>query len=217
MQPVTIAKVGLNLTAEVEVFGYTYPGPTPREVLARVSLGDAVNPLSGVGGTYTVRVYVNNVLISPDSQVPVNPGLLAAMVVSRPVPLMGDDVISIRAVGLPQDVAVNTVTTLLDMTPAQAQDLVGSGAVVVDHNYGGVDNLTVRTPDGAGVGGATVLAYLAADYAAGNRTPPFVKGSATTDSLGHWSCPLMLDPGSYTLLVYKQGAVQSQTVNLAVN
>jgi hypothetical protein len=77
--------------------------------------------------------------------------------------------------------------------------------VSVDHDYGGTNNLTYQTEDGAGVYRATIYIYLRSDYDAGRRDTDFVIDSATTDVDGHWERPVLLDPGEYVLLFFKRG------------
>jgi hypothetical protein len=89
-------------------------------------------------------------------------------------------------------------------------------AIAVDHNYPTLDNLTVQTATGVPVVGATIRAFLQVDYDAGLRTAAYVKGSTVTDSSGHWLTPIMLDPATYTLLIYKLGETLTTVVPLTV-
>lgn len=82
----------------------------------------------------------------------------------------------------------------------------GGGAVAVDHDTGGADALRYVDGGGAGVGGATVRAYVSADYVAGAYVD---RGRTATKSDGRWAAPLYLDPGvPYTLTFAKPGAYQ---------
>lgn len=90
------------------------------------------------------------------------------------------------------------------------------GAVAVDQDYGGDDSLTVVTEAGAGIDGATIRAYLASDYAAGNTGAAFIVSQTLTDVAGHWVTPMLLDPGNYTLLIFRQGLNLARVVPLTV-
>ena len=54
----------------------------------------------------------------------------------------------------------------------------GSGGILVDHNYGGVDALRYVVQGGVAVGNAEIHAFLTADYNAGNRTQQFRQGDS---------------------------------------
>lgn len=84
-------------------------------------------------------------------------------------------------------------------------DGVGTGDVAVDHSFGGTDALRYVDPDGFGIDGATVKAYLASDY---DAAPPAyrVRGQTATKSDGRWVAPLQLDPATaYVIVVEKVG------------
>ena len=93
---------------------------------------------------------------------------------------------------------------------------VGSGSVVVDHNYGGTDNLTVETAGGVGINNATIRAYLKTDYDAGNFTSEYIQATVMTDVNGQWESPMNLDPEVYTLYVFKQGQYGPATQEVTV-
>lgn len=109
------------------------------------------------------------------------------------------------------------------MATAEKQDQIiaavggGSGAVPVDHNYGGSDNYRYTTSNGVGIDNAVVNVYLLSDYNAGNRGLDFVKGSTITDVNGRWERPINLDPGSYMLYFYKQQAFGPDVALLVVS
>jgi hypothetical protein len=211
--------IGISIVNEQEVLNYVYTDAKPIEVIARLDLGITINNIAGPiagGGAYLLKMYVNNILVTPITTDLVDP-ISATVVASRPLPIYSGDVVSIRVVGQLTDQHINVLATLRLFTPAQLSDLIGSGHVVVDHNYGGTDNLTVVSTTGARVANATISAFLASDYNAGRRTSAFVVGMTTTDVNGHWVQPLLLDPGAYILLVYKQGEFQSATVALTVS
>lgn len=102
--------------------------------------------------------------------------------------------------------------------PSRDQDLpdAGCGSVEVDHNYGGEDALAYQLEDGRGVVGATILAFVAADYAAGLRAVSAAKAATTTLANGRWSYALKLDPGNYVLVYEKRGEYGPDTHELTV-
>jgi hypothetical protein len=215
MELARVVKLNFSLASEVEVLNYVYTGDEPIEVMARVMLGSATRPIAG-GGLYKSRIYLNDVVLSPESDVVVQPGRTETILVSRAIPLERDDVVSIRAVGLSTDLAVDAITSLRDVTPAKITDFTGGGSVLVDHNYGGTDALTVMTLSNVRIDNATILAYRRDDYLAGQRTSEFVVGQTTTNVDGRWVSPIMLDVGEYTLLVYRQGVITAKSFNLSV-
>jgi hypothetical protein len=215
MELARTARTAIDISSEADVLSYAHTGPDVVEVIARVDLGSQARPIAG-GGSYVLTFYIGDVPIMPVSSVDVDSDSGRAVVVSRPVPLNVDDEITIAVTGLAGDTAVDVTTTLRDGTPAKVTDLTGVGAVPVDHDYGGTDELAVRTATGAGVDGANVWAYRTEDYDAGRRGREFVVAAATTDAAGRWERPMLLDPGEYTLLVFKQGAINAKTHPLTV-
>lgn len=84
--------------------------------------------------------------------------------------------------------------------------LNGVGTVAVTPDYGGTGELMFLDPaNDAPIDNANVAAYLRADWDAGRRTNDFVRARALTQADGSWTNPLMLDPGDYTLLFFRQG------------
>lgn len=80
----------------------------------------------------------------------------------------------------------------------------GAGAIPVNHNTGGTDNLRFVDGAGAGIEGATIMAYVKEDYDDGIFT---MRGQAVTGADGRWMGNLMLDEDiEYTLVFYKPGA-----------
>lgn len=117
------------------------------------------------------------------------------------------------------DGKLDDVDSDLDVILAEVRDIdtgTGIGTVPVNHDYGGTDNYTYQTAAGAGIGGATIVVYLAADYNAGNRSSAFHQAVAMTDNSGRWRRSVMLDPGDYTLLYYKTGEFGPDLVGLTV-
>lgn len=215
MELARVTKLNANLVTGELLFSYTYSGDEAKEVMVRVDLGDVSKPIVG-GGNYVVKPFINDVPVSPASTVPVQGGVTRTILHSRVIPLEPGDVLSLSVIGVPGDTSVNAVSTIRDATPLRAEELIGAGAVSVDHDYGGVDALTVMTRDGRRIDNASVLAFRVEDYAAGRRQAQYAVGQTVTDVNGRWASPLMLDPGSYTLFVYKQGVIQAKTTNLTV-
>ena len=96
----------------------------------------------------------------------------------------------------------------------------GTGDVAITHDYGSADAYRIIDDSGNGVDGATVKAYLASDYAAGNLAVSFIKGETYTGtvsgSAGRWLAPLYLDAGVYTLVAEKPGVIRASTKTLTV-
>jgi hypothetical protein len=127
------------------------------------------------------------------------------------------DVLTITVIGDPTDTDVNTVTILSDATPAQAVDLTGTGQIIVDHDYGGADNLRYVTNDGGGIGGAIVRAYLSSEYSQGNRGRSYIVTETRTTTDGRWAQAMMLDAGTYTLVFYKHDAYGPDVQQITVS
>lgn len=216
MELARITKYNANLVLGDSLFSFEYTGDTPREVLVRVNLGDDSKPIAG-GGNYVLKPYINGVLLSPVATVPVQGGVTKTILHSRVFQLEPGDVLTLSVIGLAGDTAVNAVSSVRDATPIRASELVGDGAVPVDHNYGGTDAYTVIVSDGRRVDNATVLAFRSSDYAAGRRETQYAVARTSTDVNGQWTSALMLDPGDYVLFVYKQGVIQAKAVDLTVS
>jgi hypothetical protein len=194
----------LNISAEVTVLTYQYTGDDPIEVIARVSLGDLAKPIAG-GGNYTLCWYINGVLITPNKENAVGPGVTRTIMISREIPIETNDTIVLTAKGLPADTSVNTVASLRNVTPITKEEVTGDGSVMVDQDYGGADALSYKTGAGAGVANATIVVYLTSDYNAGNRSNAFIVAKTSTVVGGKWAFALKLDPNAYTLIYYKTG------------
>lgn len=106
--------------------------------------------------------------------------------------------------------------SVLDSLQKLTGQAAGSEAVLVNHNYGGTDVLRYVNPDGAGIDNATIRVFLTEDYSANRRSSEYVVAATSTNVDGRWARSLPLDPGSYTIVFYKQGAygpsVQAVTV-----
>lgn len=209
-------RTGINISVGAEVLSYTYTGTDPREVAARVDLGDSSAPIAG-GAPYLVEVYLNNVVVNPSTVIQVATGVTKTVVGSRPILIESGDLVSIRVRSSGGETSVNTVTTLRDATPAKATDLFGFGTVFVDHDYGGVDALQYVTPGGTPIASAEIRVYLRADYDANRKSASYIQARTVTRTDGRWANPLMLDPEEYTLLFHKSGAFGPNVVNITVS
>lgn len=215
MELARIAKENIDISAAAELFSYDYTGEAPKEVIARVDLGDEDKPIAGAG-SYVLQMRLNDTTISPDSRVDVAAGVTRTILVSRHIPISAGDVVAINVTGLPADTGINAVVSLRDATPLRADELTGAGATVVDHNYGGDASLTVMTPQGVRIDGADILAFRGEDYEADRRTAAYVVSRTRTNVNGEWASPMMLDAGDYTLVIFKQGVIQTKVVDLTV-
>ena len=93
----------------------------------------------------------------------------------------------------------------------------GNGIILVDHDYGGAGRLTYQTAYGVGVPDGSIIAYLTSDFLAGRRGNAYVIARTTTTANGLWERPMMLDPGDYTLLYFKQGVYTPTAAQLHVS
>lgn len=73
-------------------------------------------------------------------------------------------------------------------------------------------DMTFKTAAGAGIGGATVRAYLTTEYAAGLFS---VKGQTTTLDTGAWG-PLYLDPGAQYTITFERAGYATATTTVTV-
>lgn len=217
MELARVTKTGINIASETELLSYTYSGTLPREVLARVDLGDTGHPIVGNGTIYSLRFYINTIRVIPNADVFVPIGLTKTILVSRPIAISIGDIISIRVVGQPGDASVDTVTSLRDVTGLIASDVFGAGAAQVDHNYGGPDALAFQTASGVGIDGATILIFSQADYLAGNIATGFAYGrSLTTAPKGEWNTPVWLPAGTWVVYFTKPQAFYPATATIVV-
>ena len=216
MELKTETRSNLNIAIGSEAIDYTYDGFSPIEVVVRVDIGSMQQPIIG-GGNYSIDCYINNVLVSPASSTPVSPGVTKTIVISRPIPLRPNDTISIVVTGLPSDTAVTVTGSIRDITPVLMSEVVGTGTVLVDHNYPSSDYLTYLSPSGNGINGATIKVFRWDDYDSGNRSEIFVVARSTTVENGKWKNPVYLDPGSYTFVFSKAGLFGPDVINLTVS
>jgi len=84
----------------------------------------------------------------------------------------------------------------------------GSGTVIVNHNYGGTDNLKIIDENSSPLDDAEILFYLASDYNAGHTSSGYVKGQSLSTVLGEFEWNCYLDPATYYMIVNKDGYEQ---------
>lgn len=204
-----------NISDLLLILSYTNNTGRDVAVLSKVEIGSVSTPLVG-DGMYEIQVLIADSEILPRSTVRVLSQPYVT-VQSRHLSLQIDQVLEVYVKGRPGDTAVRVESVLVDVTPVLVSDLSGTGMVPVDHDYGGADALRIVDPDGAGVQDATITAYLAADYNAGNRTVNYVRGRTTTSVSGRWRSPLALDIGSYVLIVAKPSDFQTVAHALTVS
>lgn len=206
----------LDVSSEIQVLTYTYPvGKDPLEVITRVDIGSEDQPIVG-GNVYTVNFYINNVLVTPITNNNVPLGITKTIVISRAIPIDAGDIVKITVIGQPADNDVTVIASLRTATPLQESDIYGNGEIMVDHNYGGLDNYAYLTSGSIGIDNATILVFLKTDYDAGNRTDDYIKGRTLTTVNGRWKNPIMLDPDTYTVVAFKQGEYGPDTKTLVV-
>lgn len=215
----TIVAQQLNVSASIypsgEAIRYTNPYDRELIVLCEAELGSQDAPIAG-NGTYTLRVAIDDVEIVPDSTVTARADQTQITVQSRHLIVPASGVISIRVLGRTGDTAVYCRVTIYDVTPARNEDLFGTGTVIIDHNYGGLDALRIVAPTGAAIEGVELRAYTAADYNAGRRSRETIRGITKTDVEGRWRNVLMLSVGSYKLVCAKPSQIETRVVDLEV-
>lgn len=85
-------------------------------------------------------------------------------------------------------------------------DGTGDGAVLVDHDYGGVDNYSYRESNGTGIQGAIATAYAKVDYDAGRTRDEDAAARVVTTVGGRWAKKMSLVPGEYVLVFIRPGS-----------
>ena len=115
--------------------------------------------------------------------------------------------------------AVQSATYGLAIIKAQLDGMAsyaGTGDTAVNHNTGGIDQLRYEY-NGVGVDNATIVAYLKADYQAGNTGSGSARGSSTTGPDGRWLNPIFLDAGfTYIICFYVQDTYGVTPVEVAL-
>ena len=206
--------VGINITDFVEVLDYTYSENTVRTVAARVNLG-ATGKLIAGDGAYEIRMYVNDALCVPHAYCYVATGATTALAVSKPIPINSGDILRIEVKGQSTDTDVNVRVYLRDSSETPTEDNA-DGSIIVDHDYGGTDELAYFDENMVGIDNACIYAYLKSDYNNSRRAKRYIKGKSVTNVDGRWTNPMMLDPEVYILVYYKQGAFGVDTKEVTV-
>jgi hypothetical protein len=214
---------GVDITSDTVVLTYFHPVDAKGiMVLPRVEA-----TLIAGGGTYEVTAKVDGSSVTPLSAIAVPPNQTSVVLQGRHLTIEPGETVTIHLKGTTRDSAVDTNTGLWDSTPIRQsefdeiiediEDAIGTtGPIEVDHNYGGADNYAYQTEAGAGVVGATIIAYRAEDYNADRKGYEYSVGVVTTDSAGRWRRSLMMDPGDYVLFYFKTGEYGPDTANLTV-
>lgn len=87
--------------------------------------------------------------------------------------------------------------------------------VLLDTNYGGIDALRLRAPDGQPVSGATIRVFRKVDYEAPGVLPPV--GVASTKDDGRWTLAIPVAPATtYIIHFSKEGAFGPDSVEVVV-
>ena len=117
----------------------------------------------------------------------------------------------------------NTVYTIevggeAENRPGPVLPVEGCGAVLVDHNYGGEDNLIYTTSDGCAITGADVYIFTKTVFDATGLSTPKTNaiGHTTTRVNGRWTTSFNLDPGHYVVLFEKPGEFGPDSVPVHV-
>jgi hypothetical protein len=204
-----------DISEFVTVFSYTNNTTRELTVLSQLEVGSFSKPIAG-NGNYELKILIDDVELLPNSLVRAATQPYVGFQ-SRHISLHVNQVLTVKLKGQPSDTDVHIETILNDVTPVLVSDLAGVGLIPIDHNYGGTDNYRVMSSDGSSVQDATITAYLASDYAAGNRSVSYIRGRTTTNVSGRWRSPLMLDADDYKLVVAKPSGYQTSVVDLTVS
>jgi len=97
------------------------------------------------------------------------------------------------------------------------EQILGSGAILINHNYGGEDNLRYVAPNGLGIDNATIHIFLKEDYDAGKRGRGYIIAETTTDADGRWVRDVALDEGEYAVVFFKQGIYAPSVTYITVS
>ncbi len=93
---------------------------------------------------------------------------------------------------------------------------IGSGTIVVNHDYGGTDSLRIVDGNGSGIENANIYAYLKSDWDNGLRAAANCKGWSMTDGDGRWSWSMYLEAGTFYLAVDAPGFEQQELKEVTV-
>jgi hypothetical protein len=93
--------------------------------------------------------------------------------------------------------------------PRPVTPVEGCGNIMVNHNYGGADQLSYIDAAGRGVTGANIYIFKQADVVAAHPAMPnreLAVAATTTVANGRWATATRLDAGNYGVLYEKIGA-----------
>ena len=94
---------------------------------------------------------------------------------------------------------------------------LGDGSIIVDHNFGGSDNLRVlNSSTSQPIDNVLITAFLKSDFDAGNTGNVYIKAQSRTTVDGRWESPMNLDPETYTLLFSKQSIFFNEITEIIV-
>jgi len=97
------------------------------------------------------------------------------------------------------------------------EQVLGTGAVMVNHDYGGTDNLRYVGPNGSGIENGSIICYLKEDYDAERRSRGFIIAETRTNVDGRWTREMYLTPGDYTLVFFKSGEYSPTVKEITVS
>ena len=120
----------------------------------------------------------------------------------------------------------NTVYTLevggepATRDPRPIEPVEGCGNIIVNHNFGGSDQLAYVSTNGDGVAGAHVYIFKQSDVTSAHPSLPartLAIAQTNTVANGRWGTPVRLKPGSYSVLYEKIGAYGPDLYPLTVS
>lgn len=147
-----------------------------------------VNAPSGLYLGNAIPIITGDQIIITEAGIVVGYGIYDTLVGTAESNIRGADADTLKTLS-------DQVDTLLD---------AGSGAIVVNHNWGGADALAYKTIGGVGIDNATIYVYLDSDYILENfDIGTYVKAAAITDVNGQWVKPMNLDAETYRFYYFR--------------
>lgn len=181
------------------------------QILFRVTLTNIAG-----NGVYGIRLIVDGKLVVPVTNLNVPNGSTAVTAYSRESIVKAGETFSVQVTGQGGDTSCLVTTTVYDITPVSQSQLTGTGAILVDHNYPGPDDMLVLDGNGAGIVGACIYIYTQADFDAGNMGPEHIVAQSSTTTHGAWALPVALDVGDYVAWIFKQGVTAPASIEFTV-
>lgn len=114
----------IDISSEAEVLRFTYIGTDPATIIARMIVSGGSAGITG--GLYYPLIYINDIVVSPVYPVQIAPDT-QFMVSTRADIIFNGDVVSLRLIGLPEDVSVTVeshVTDTAHLSDKQIQELI---------------------------------------------------------------------------------------------